>query len=79
MKIWQTFMQVLNQGTKELVWVEGYRVKSPTRESAQRLLDKHDFHYLVLGDEILAEIPCIPGTDEPDWDRMIDFQSITEN
>lgn len=79
MKIFGTKMQVINQHTKEPIWVEGMKVKSPTRESAQRLLDKCDYHYLVLGDELIAEIPCKPGTLEPDWNKMIDYEIIQNN
>lgn len=79
MKLWSTEMQVLNQQTKELHWVEGMKVRSPTRESAQKLLDKYNFHYLVLGDEIIAEIPCKEGTLDPDWNRMVDYDVIQCN
>lgn len=79
MKMWSTLMQVLNQKTKELHWVEGMKVKAPTKEAAQRLLDKYDYHYLVLGDQIIAEIPCKPGTLEADWNKMIDYDAIEGN
>lgn len=72
-------MQVINQQTKEPIWVEGMRVKAPTREAAQRLLDKYNYHYLILEDEIVAEIPCKPGTLEPDWNRIIDYDTIRDN
>ena len=54
-------------------------VKAFTKEKAQELLDKYNYHYLVLGDEIVAEIPCKPGTLEPDWNRMIDYEIIQNN
>ena len=79
MKLWSTEMQVLNQQTKELHWVEGMKVKAYTKEKAQELLDKYDFHYLILGDEIVAEIPCKHGTLEPDWCKMIDYEIIQNN
>lgn len=79
MKRWSTEMQVLNQKTKELHWVEGMTVISHTREAAQKLLDKYNYHYLVLGDEIVCEIPCKPETLEPDWNRMIDHEAIRGN
>lgn len=79
MKLWHTQMQVLNQQTKELHWVEGMRVIAPTRQKAQDLLDKYNYHYLVLVGEIIAEIPCKPGTNEPEWNRMIDYDIIQQN
>lgn len=79
MKIWSTEMQVLNQKTKELHRVEGMNVKAFTREKAQELLDKYDYHYLILCDEIVAEIPCKPGTLEPDWNKIIDYEVIQNN
>lgn len=79
MKRWSTEMQVINQETKEPVWVEGMAVIAFTREKAQQILDKYDYNYLVLGDEIIAEIPCKPGTFDPDWEKMIDHEAIREN
>jgi len=79
MKLWDTKMQVLNQKTKELHWVESMRVKAPTREAAQALLDKYDFHYIILLDEIICEIPCKKGTLEPNWCKMIDYEIIENN
>lgn len=61
MGYWETKMQVVNQQAKEIFWVCGMTVKASTREAAQAILDKHDFFYLVLGDRIVAEIPCKPG------------------
>ena len=29
--------------------------------------------------EIVAEIPCKPGTLEPDWCKMIDYEIIQNN
>lgn len=79
MKRWSTEMQVLNQYTKALHWVEGMVVIAYTRELAQKLLDKYNYHYLVLGDEIVCEIPCKSGTLEPDWNKMVDYEAIMEN
>jgi len=79
MKLWETKMQVLNQKTQELIWVEGLRVRAYTREKAQKLLDKYNYNYLILGDEIIAEIPCKANTLDPDWNKIIDYQIIQEN
>lgn len=79
MKLWNTMMQVVNQQTGEFHWVEGMRVKAFSRKLAQEILDKYDYHYLVLGDEIVAEIPCNPGTLDPDWSKMVDYQVINGN
>lgn len=72
-------MQVLNQKTKELCWVVGMTVIACSREKAQSILDKYDYHYLILEDEIVAEIPCKPGTFDPDWEKMIDYEAIRDN
>lgn len=72
-------MEVINQRTKEIHVVIGPRVIAPTREAAQELLDKYNFHYLILGDELIAEIPCIEGTHEPDWKKMVDYEAIKYN
>ena len=59
--------------------VEFFATCQITKEKAQELLDKYNYHYLVLGDEIVAEIPCKEGTFEPDWNRMIDYEIIQNN
>ena len=79
MKRWATKMEVLNQQTKELHTVIGMEIIAYTREKAQELLDKYNFHYLTLDDEIIAEIPCKPWTNEPDWNKMIDYEVIRDN
>ena len=79
MKLWGTKMQVLNQVTKELIWVDGMRVKAFSRGKVLEILDKFDYDYLVLDNQIVSEIPCKKGTLEPDWGRMIDYETITDN
>jgi len=79
MKRWETEMQVINQETKEPVWVEGMVVIAFTRQKAQEILNKYNYHYLVLGDEIICEIPCKKGTLDPDWEKMIDYEAIRDN
>ena len=79
MRTYSTKMQVLNQETKELVWVGGMKVIAHSEQHAQQILDRHDYHYLALDGELIAEIPCIKGTYQPDWGGMIEYNPINEN
>lgn len=79
MKTWITEMQVLNQETKELHWVAGMRVVAPTHKAAQEILDKYNYHYLVILGELIAEMPCMPGTQDPDFSKMVDYEVIQNN
>lgn len=72
-------MNVVCQETGDTLTVSGPRVKAPSRYAAQKLLDKHKFTYLWIEGELVAEIPCIPGTHEPDWNKMIDYDAIENN
>lgn len=53
---------------------EGPKVIAPTRETAQQWLHDRGIFYARVADELIMEIPCKPGTYEPDWDKAIDYE-----
>ncbi|WP_312306218.1 hypothetical protein [Chryseobacterium sp.] len=79
MPFYCTQMQVVNQETKELVWVDGMRIEAPTWELAQEILDKDNYHYLKITGKLVAEIPCKKGSFEPDWKNAVDYDKLNQN
>lgn len=74
-----TQMQVVNQKTKELVWIDGMRIEAPTWELAQEIIDKENYNYLIITGQLIKEIPCKEGSFEPDWKNAIDYQKTNMN
>lgn len=74
-----TQMQVVNQETKELIWIDGMRIEAPNWDLAQEIIDKEDYNYLIITGQLVAEIPCKEGTCEPDWKNAIDYQKTSMN
>lgn len=72
-------MQVVNQKTKELVWIDGMRIEAPTWELAQEIIDKENYNYLIITGQLIKEIPCKEGSFEPDWKNAIDYQKTNMN
>jgi len=74
-----TQMQVVNQKTKELVWIDGMRVEAPTLELAQEIIAKENYHYLIITGQLVKEIPCKEGSFEPDWKNAVDYDKLNQN
>ena len=74
-----TQMQVVNQKTKELVWIDGIRIEAPTWELAQEIIDNENYHYLVITGQLVKEIPCKKGSFEPDWKNAVDYDKLNQN
>ncbi|WP_123275650.1 hypothetical protein [Chryseobacterium sp. G0240] len=72
-------MQVVNQKTKDLVWIEGIRIEAPNWELAQEIIDKENYHYLKITGQLIAEIPCKEGGFEPDWKNAVDYDKLNQN
>lgn len=74
-----TQMQVVNQKTKELVWIDGMRIEAPNLELAQEIIDKDNYHYLIITGQLVKEIPCKKGSFEPDWKNAVDYDKLNQN
>lgn len=78
MRKWCTKIQALEAATGEMKTWDGGYVEAPTMELAQQWCDQNKGYLKVVG-ELIAEIPCKKGTYEPDWDNMIDHDTISKN
>lgn len=79
MKIWVTELQALDPGTGEMKTWCGENVTAPTWELAQQWCDNNEKGYLKVVGELIAEIPCINGTNKPDWKNITDYEAIQNN
>lgn len=74
-----TQMQVVNQKTKELVWIDGMKIEAPSLELAQEIIEQENYHYLIITGQLIKEIPCKEGSFEPDWNNAIDYTKLNQN
>jgi hypothetical protein len=78
MKTWVTEIMALEAKTGEMKKWCGDEVQAPTYELAQQWCDNNKGYLKVIG-ELVAEIPCKKGTYEPDFDNMVDYETIQNN
>jgi hypothetical protein len=78
MKIWVTEFKAPDARTGEIKTWCGENVKAPTHELAQQWCYENRGYLMVVG-ELISEIPCKPGTYEPDFENEIDYENINNN
>lgn len=78
MKQWVTEIKALQASTGEMKTWGGEHISAPTAELAQQWCDENRGYLKVIG-ELVAEIPCIPGTHDPDFGNMIDYENQSLN
>jgi hypothetical protein len=74
MKKWLTELRAIDPGTGELKTWCGPDIEAPTATLAREYCDNNGLGYLTVIGELLVEIPCKEGTNEPDWDNMVDYE-----
>lgn len=77
MRRWYTEIKVWSQKEQRHLKLGFRPVIAPTKEAAQEVLDKYNFHFVTLGDEIIGEVSGSPT--DPHWKRMIDYEAIMYN
>jgi hypothetical protein len=78
MKIWVTEIRAKDARTGEMKTWCGDNVEAPTLELAQEWCDNNKGYLKVIG-ELVAEIPCKPGTYEADFSKQVDYDNIQNN
>jgi len=79
MKTYLTELRAINPRTGELTTFCGQNVRGISMLDAQVYCERHGLGYLTVIGELVAEIPCKEGTEDPDWDNMLNFDNITKN
>lgn len=76
MTIWETEILAVNPHTGKLCTFAGPHVRAFTPGLAQQWCDTNGYGYLkVTGDRIIQEVPCIPGTNKPDWSKARNYDA----
>lgn len=78
MRLWVTEFKALDAKTGELKTWGGENIPALTWKMAQEWCYNNAGHLKVIG-ELVAEIPCIGNTYEPDWKNMVDYEIINYN
>lgn len=78
MKKWVTEIKALEAATGQMKKWCGPNVEAPTHELAQDWCDNNMGYLKVVG-ELVCEIPCLPGTHDPDWENMVDYDVQQQN
>lgn len=71
-KWYVTEIKAMHPVRKELATFGGPNVPGISVEDAQNFCNENIGYCKVLG-ELVAEIPCIKGTYEPDWSGQINY------
>ena len=74
MKRWVTEIRAIDPVDGELKTWGGPNVPGLTFGMAEQYCRENLGYCRVIG-ELVSEIPCKPGTHEPDWDNQIDYDN----
>ena len=78
-RIWLTQFRAADAKTGEIATWSGENVEAPTWQLAQQWCYENKGYLKVIG-ELVAEIPCKEGEGfNPDFDNMIDYETIKNN
>lgn len=76
MKLWVTKISAYDTKTGQLkIWC-GPEVPGLTHKDAEDYCQNHGLGYCKVIGELIAEIPCKPGTHEPDFNKKIDYENL---
>lgn len=78
---WATEIRAIDPVNPErgIVVYGGPNIPALTKRDAETYCQANGLGYCAVTDRVVAEIPCKPGTHEPDFDRMIDYEKPTDN
>lgn len=74
MKQWVTEFWAIDPRDGQLKKWCGPHVEGLTMATAQQWCYDNAGHLVVVG-ELISEIPCKPGTYEPDWTKKVDYDT----
>lgn len=73
MKYWVTEITAKSPEDGQLRKYGGPNVPAETYEEAQEYCEKNGLGYCWIAGQLISDIPCKPGTLEPDWDKRTDY------
>lgn len=79
MKTWGTTIYAICPLTGEMRTYGGPNIEAPTRKLAFEYCQNNGLGYCHIEGELVAEIPCKPGTHEADFSKMVDYENRGNN
>ena len=81
MKTWTTEIMAIDAVNPErgIVLYGGPNIKALTKSMAQEYCNNNGLGYCKVSDQLMSEIPCKPGTYEPDMDNQVDYDTHDDN
>lgn len=76
MKQYATEITAIDPVDDEIKVFAGPNVPGITFADAEAYCQSNGLGYCKVIGELIAEIPCKPGTYEPDWDKQVDFDNL---
>lgn len=71
--IFYTELDAVDPATGELKKWAGPEIEAASLTIAREMCDMNGLGYLRIVGRVVAEIPCKPGTYDPDWSQRKDF------
>lgn len=79
MKLYTTEIKAIDPTSGELCSYAGPHVPGLSFADADHYCQTNGLGYCKVVGQLVAEIPCKPGTLDPDFDRMIDYEQAELN
>lgn len=73
MKLYTTIVRAISPVDGEFKTYAGPYVPGISFADAQEYCERNGLGYCKVDGQLISEIPCKPGTYEPDWDNKIDY------
>lgn len=78
-KLWVTEIKAIDPATGFMKTWCGPNVPGISHDDAVRFCQHNELGYCKVIGELTAEIPCKEGMQEPDMDKMVDYEKINNN
>jgi hypothetical protein len=79
MRMWVTEIMAIDPVSGVLKSWTGPNVPGINHDDAERYCQLNELGYCNVLGELVAEIPCKEGTNEPDFDKKVDYENIKNN
>ena len=79
MKLWVTTIRAIDPISNRIENYSGPNVPGITSQDAEYYCQTNGLGYCKVEGELIAEIPTKPDGVTPDWDNMVDYDTINNN
>lgn len=79
MNVYVTQIKAVSPKTGDIKMYAGPNVPGISFADAQDYCDNNGLGYCKVFGQLIAEVPCDPGTNKPDWENMVDYETKNLN